>query len=253
MDGAPVRIFVRGAGAFREEAEWPLARAEYVPLYLRKGPSGTLTSLNDGVLSLEQPQPGEESTSYTYPDWEWQNGVVAVGPDGKPDPVRRVLTFTSSPMSEDVEVTGPIVLKLFASSTQIDTQFIVKLADQAPQDEAARARGEQPASTVVSKGWLKASHREKDLARSTEIRPYYTHANPQPLTPGEVYEFDIEVLPCSYLFRQGHRIRLEIVNSDSPMTDFVFAHPYHPTQIGSDTIHHDERHASRLLLPVVGR
>ena len=179
------------------------------------------------------------------------NGVVANGPDGRPDPVRRVLTFTSAPLTADIEVTGPIVLKLYASSDQIDTRFIVKLADQYPQDEAARAKGEQPAFTNVSKGWLKASHREKDAERSTDIRPFYTHTNPQPLTPGEIYEFDVEVLPVSYVFRKGHRIRLEIANGDSPLTDAVFTHPYHPTLIGTDTIHHNAVHASRILLPVV--
>jgi predicted acyl esterase len=250
MDEAPVRIFVRGTNAFRAEKEWPLRRARYVPFYLRQGPSQSVTSLNDGGLSAARPAADETATSYNYPDWEWRNGVVAFV-DGKPDPVRRVLTFTTEPLAADLEVTGPIVLKLFASSDQVDTQFIVKLADQHPQNAAARAKGEQPGSTNVSKGWLKASHREKDEARSTELRPFYTHTNPQPLTPGEIYQFDVEVLPVSYVFKQGHRIRLEIVNGDSSLTDAVFNHPYHPTQIGRDTIHHDGAHASCLLLPVV--
>lgn len=251
MDEPPVRLFVRGANMWREEAEWPLARATYVPLHLRQGPSGSVTSLNDGRLSIDPPAADEGATSYTYPDWEWVSGVVANGPNGRPDPVRRVLTFTSAPLTSDIEVTGPIVLKLYASSDQIDTRFIVKLADQYPQDEAALASGTQPAFTNVSKGWLKASHREKDAERSTDLRPFYTHANPQPLTPGEIYEFDIEVLPVSYVFRKGHRIRLEIANGDSPVTDAVFTHPYHPTLIGTDTIHHNAAHASRILLPVV--
>ena len=178
--------------------------------------------------------------------------MVANGPNGRPDPVRRVLTFTSAPLTSDIEVTGPIVLKLYASSDQIDTRFIVKLADQYPQDEAARAKGEQPAFTNVSKGWLKASHREKDEARSTPTRPFYTHRNPQPLKPGEIYAFDIEVLPIAYVFKKGHRIRLELANGDSPATDGVFSHPYHPTQMGSDTIHHDTAHASCIMLPVIG-
>jgi uncharacterized protein len=251
MDGSPVRIFVRGTGAFREETEWPLGRATYVPYYLRKGPSGSVTSLNDGGLSTEAPPAAEGGTSYTYPDWEWKNGVVAMDAAGRPDPVRRVLTFASAPLERDLEVTGPIVLKLFAASDQIDTQFIVKLADQHPQDAAARQKSDQPASINVSKGWLKASHREKDLGRSTALRPFYTHANPQPLAPGEIYEYDIEVLPTSYVFKKGHRIRLEIVNGDSPLTDAVFSHPYHPAQVGTDTIHHDAAHASCILLPVV--
>ena len=112
--------------------------------------------------------------------------------------------------------------------------------------------GRQPAFTSVSKGWLKASHREKDPARSKPERPFYTHTNPQPLKPGEIYEFDIEVLPVSYVFKKGHRIRFELANSDSPATDGVFSHPYHPTQMGIDTIHHDAGHASCIMLPVVG-
>ena len=182
------------------------------------------------------------------------NGPTAwsrIGPDGRPDPVRRVLTFTSAPLASDMEITGPIVLELHASSDQIDTRFIVKLADQAPQEEAARAKGAQPAFTNVSKGWLQASHREKDPARTTELRPFYTHTNPQPLTPGEIYRFDIEMLPIAYLFKKGHRIRLEIANGDSPLTDAVFTHPYPPTAIGTDTIHHDPMHPSCLLLPLV--
>jgi putative CocE/NonD family hydrolase len=251
MEGPPARLYVRGANQWREEDEWPLPRVVYTPYYLRKGPSGSVTSLNDGGLAIEPPDEGEGGTSYTYPDWQWTNGVVATGPDGRPDPVRRVLTFTSAPLPQEVEVIGPIVLKLYASSDQIDTRFIVKLADQHPQDDAARSKGVQPGSTNVSKGWLKASHRERDTTRSTDLRPFYTHANPQPLTPGEIYRFDIEVLPCAYVFKRGHRIRLEIVNGDSSLTDAVFTHPYHPTLIGTDTIHHDAAHASCILLPVV--
>jgi len=251
MGGAPVRLFVRGIDRWREEKEWPFPRATYMSYFLRKGPSGSVTSLNDGGLSTEPPPADEAATSYGYPDWQWMNGVVVTGPDGRPDPVRRVLTFTSPALEADLEVTGPIVLELYASSDQIDTRFIVKLADQHPQDEASRAKDAQPAFTNVSKGWLLASHREKDPARSTELRPFYTHANPQPLVPGEIYRFDIEVLPVAYVFKRGHRIRLEIVNGDSALTDAVFTHPYPPTAIGTDTIHHGAAHASRLRLPVV--
>jgi putative CocE/NonD family hydrolase len=251
MEAEPVRVFVRGANVWRAEETWP-PKATTVPYYLRKGPSGSVTSMNDGGLSTDKPNADEPATSYTYPDWEWVNGVAIIGPDGRVDPVRRVLTFTSAPLERDLDVTGPIVLKLFASSTAIDTQFIVKLTDQHPQDETARKSGAQPSFTPVSKGWLKASHREKDEKRSTPTRPFYTHTNPQPLTPGEVYEFDIEVLPISYVFKKGHRLRFELANSDSPATDGVFSHPYHPTQMGTDTIHHDAAHASCLMLPVVG-
>jgi putative CocE/NonD family hydrolase len=250
MESEPVRVFVRGADKWRAQQEWPPRDTTVVPYYLRRGPSGSLTSLNDGGLSVEKPAADETPTPYTYPDWQWVNGVAVVAPDGRVDPVRRVLTFTSAPLDADLEIAGPIVLELFAASTAIDTQFIVKLTDQHPQDAAARQRSEQPGYTPVSKGWLKASHREKDPQRSAPMRPFYTHANPQPLTPGEIYKFEIEVLPVCYVFKQGHRIRLELANSDSPATDGVFSHPYHPSQMGTDTIHHDAVQASCLLLPV---
>jgi uncharacterized protein len=251
MESEPVKIFVRGANVWRAQEEWPPKNAVITPYYLRKGPSDSVTSLNDGGLSAEEPAADEVPTSYTYPDWQWVNGVAVIGPDGRVDPPRRVLTFTSAPLTADLEVTGPIVLKLIAASSAIDTQFIVKLTDQHPQDAAARAKGDQPGFTPVSKGWLKASHREKDPQRSTPTRPFYTHTNPQPLTPGEIYEFDIEVLPISYVFKQGHRIRLELANGDSPATDGVFSHPYHPSLMGTDTIYHDGARASCLLLPVI--
>jgi putative CocE/NonD family hydrolase len=252
MDGAPVKLYVRGANVWRTEEEWPPRRARYVAYFLRKGPSNSVASLNDDALSTEPPSADEPATSYTYPDWQWVHGVAVIGPDGRVDAVRRVLTFTTAPLEADVDVTGPIVLKLYASSTAIDTRFIVKLSDVHPQDEAARAKGEQPPFTPVSKGWLQASHREKDPQRSTPTRPFYTHANPQPITPGEIYAFDIEVLPVSYVFKQGHRIRLELANGDHAATDSVFVHPYHQTLIGTDTIHHDATHASCIILPVVG-
>ena len=250
MDSEPVKFFVRGADAWRAEEEWP-PQATPVAYYLRQGPSGSVTSLNDGALSTNTPSATEAPTSYTYPDWQWVNGTAVIGADGRIDPARRVLTFTSAPLAADLEAIGPIVLKLYAASTAIDTQFVVKLTDQHPQDAAAHAAGEQPAFTPVSKGWLKASHREKDAARSTPQRPFYTHLNPQPLTPGEIYQFDIEVLPIAYVFKKGHRIRLELANGDSPATDGVFNHPYHPSLMGTDTIYHDGAHASALILPVM--
>ena len=250
MDSEPVKFFVRGADAWRAEEEWP-PQATPVAYYLRQGPSGSVTSLNDGALSTNTPSATEAPTSYTYPDWQWVNGTAVIGADGRVDPARRVLTFTSAPLAADLEAIGPIVLKLYAASTAIDTQFIVKLTDQHPQNAAARAAGEQPAFTPVSKGWLKASHREKDAARSTPQRPFYTHLNPQPLTPGEIYQFDIEVLPIAYVFKKGHRVRLELANGDSPATDGVFNHPYHPSLMGTDTIYHDGAHASALILPVM--
>jgi hypothetical protein len=71
------------------------------------------------------------------------------------------------------------------------------------------------------------------------------------LTPNRVYEFTIAVMPTAYRFKRGSRIRLELANGDSSVTEVHFSHPYTPDKVGRDIIHHDARHPSRLLLPVM--
>ena len=250
---APVEYFVRGANVFKTADTWPPAGVQYKSWYLSGEKSGSLTSLNDGGLSLAS-NSSLEKTSYSYPNPGWVSGVVGFGPSGPPvfDPVRRVLTFTTAPLEKDLEIAGPIKLVLYASSTRNDTDFIVKLSEQYPQSGEERAKGINPAGQLVSKGWLRASHRALDAERSTEMEPYRSHLNPEPIKPGEVYKFEISVEPNAFLFRKGNRIRLEIVNGDSPITDVLWTHYYQPDKIGQDTIYHDARHPSVLILPVMG-
>lgn len=245
-----VRLYVTGRDEWRDEAAWPVKGARYRSLYLSRKTSKSVTSLNDGSLSADAPKPNGGSTSYDYPNPGWTRGTVAMGPQG-PDPLRGALTFTTDPLEKDMEIAGPIVLELYASSTCTDADFFIKLSDQRPQEAEERAVGRQPAATVVSKGWLRASHREKDEANSTKYRPFYTHASPQPIEPGEVYKFEIEVMPCAHRFRAGHRIRLEILNGDSLFTDGLFTHQYLYYKVGTDTFWHNAKYPSRLLLPVV--
>lgn len=245
-----VRVEVRGRGATREYPDWPPADSEMRAFHLAAGPSKSVTSINDGALAAKSAR-GPASTRFRYPDPQWKLGVAGIGPQG-PDPVRRVLTFTGVPLTEDLEVVGRVVLELHVSSTSTDTDFFVRVADQFPQAPEERAQGRQPASIMVTKGWLRASHREKDAAKSRPDRPWYTHANPQPIEPGKIYKYEIELMPCAYLFKQGHRIRLEIVNGDTALTETpFFVHQYQWYKVGVDTIHHDAARPSRLLLPVV--
>ena len=246
-----VEYAVRGAGAMRQSETWPPKGVRYTAWHLTAEQSESVTSLNDGGLTLAPPQ-GQEATTYNYPVPGWVAGVVGFGPNGPPafDPARRVLTFTTTPLEHDLEIAGPIKLVLYASSTARDTDFFIKLCDQFPQSAEDRARLANPAFEVVTRGWLRASHRALDPARSTEMVPYHTHRDPQPLTPGEVYRFEISLEPQAYRFKAGHRIRLEIVNGDSPATEALWSHYYRPDKIGADTIHHDARHLSQLILPV---
>jgi len=248
-----VEYFVRGANVFRTSDTWPPAGVRYRSWHLHAGPSGSVTSLNDGVLSVSAPS-GAESTSYSYPDPEWVSGVVGFGPTGPAggfDAARRVLTFTTAPLEKDLEIAGPIKLVLYASSTRNDTDFIVKLSEQSPQSPGDRGKGLNPASQVVTKGWLRASHRALDEKHSTEMEPYHLHTRPKPIKPGGVYKFDISVEPNAYRFKQGNRIRLELANGDSPVTDVLWTHYYQPDKIGQDTIWHSAKYPSSLVLPVM--
>jgi len=249
---AAVEYFVRGANVFRTSDKWPPTGVQYKAWHLQAGPSGSVTSLNDGVLSAS-PSTGEEKTSYSYPNPGWVTGVVGFGPSGPPnfDPVRRVLTFTTAPLEQDLEIAGPIKLVLYASSTRNDTDFIVKLSEQFPQSPEDRGKGLNPGSQVVTKGWLRASHRALDEKHSTEMEPYHLHTRAEPLKPGGVYRFDISVEPNAFRFKQGNRIRLELANGDSAVTDLLWTHYYQPDKIGQDTIWHSAKYPSSLVLPVM--
>lgn len=252
LDRPPVEYALRGSNTMRSADTWPPAGVRYRHWYLRREPSGSVTSLNDGSLSTSH---GEGSTSYDYPNPGWVAGVVGFGPTGPAggfDPVRRVLTFTTTPLSNDLEICGPIKLVIYAASTCRDTDFFVKLTDQFPQPTEDRSKGLNPGGELVTRGWLRASHRELDPARSTEMEPYHSHAAPESLAPGQVYRFEISLEPMAYLFKAGHRIRLEIVNGDSPVTEVLWTHYYRPDKIGQDTIYHSAQYPSMLTLPVMG-
>ena len=222
----------------------------YVTWHLSGAKSGSVTSLNDGALSRDKAA-GEDKTSYTYPNPGWMMGVVGFGPNNAPDPARRVLTFTTAPLEADLEIAGPIKLTLYASSTRNDMDFFVKLSEQMPQSAEDRGKTLNPASFWITKGWLRASHRALDPQKSTEMEPYHTHSDPQPIEPGKVYRFDISVEPMAHRFKKGNRMRLEIVNGDSVVTDVLWTHYYIPSKIGTDTIHHSAEHPSALILPVM--
>jgi putative CocE/NonD family hydrolase len=248
----PVEYQVRGNNATRTAQEWPPENTKYVSWFLGDGNSGSVTSLNDGSLS-ENPAQGRETTSYTYPNPGWVAGVVGFGPTGPAsgfDPARRVLTFTTAPLDKDLEIAGPIKLVLYASSTAKDTDFIVKLTDQFPQAAEDRAKGINPFGEVVTRGWLRASHQQLDESRSTEHVPYHTHHDPQSLVPNKIYRFDISLEPNAYCFKAGHRIRLEIANGDSPVTEALWPHYYTPDKRGTDSFAHSANYPSHLVLPV---
>ena len=251
VDEPDVRYVVLGANKVRSGDSWPPKGVTYTSFYLGKGPSGSVTSLNDGALNRAAPGSDGGETLFEYPHAEWTNGVVGRSPQGGWDPVRRVNTFVTAPLNEAVEVAGPVKLVLYASSMNKDTDFIIKLSEQMAQSDEDRKKGIQPRSTIVTKGWLRASHRRIDEAAAMENAPWYTHDKVEPLEPGKVYKFEIAVMPTAYQFKKGSRIRLEIANGDSPVTEGIFSHFYTPDKIGRDTYVHNAQYPSALILPLV--
>jgi predicted acyl esterase len=246
-----VEYVVKNTGVTRTFDQWPPPGVERRTFFLSSAPSGSVSSLNDGSLAAAAPAADGGATTYSYPQPSWTFGVVAVGPEG-PDPVRAVNTFTTPPLDADIEIAGSGALFVHLSTSGTDTDLLVKVSEVMAQPPAERATGKQPRYTIVTKGWLRASHSfERHAQLDSPEMAYYSHEHPTPLTPGTIYELEVPLQPMAYRFRKGNRIRLEIANGDSQLTDGLFAHAYRPDKVGADTFHHDAAHPSRLVLPVL--
>jgi len=263
----PVRLFVMGGGdahktpegrlfvggAWREEREWPLARTVYTPYYLHA----------DGTLSSELPGASSTPTRYSF---DPRNPVPTIGgnvssegvlmPRGAQDqrcypehwlckntlPLsarQDVVVFQTPPLERDVEVTGRLVVKLWAASNAPDTDFTAKLIDVYPPSR------DFPSGVDLNIGdsIVRARYRESlTTAKMLEAD-----------RPGE---FTIEMYPTSLVFRRGHRIRLDVSSSNFPRFD-VNPNTGEPLnrnrrwRIADNTVYHDAQHPSRIILPII--
>ncbi len=243
-DESPVRVFVMGANQWREADSWPIEGTEFRSYYLSSLGEANSRKGN-GALETEQPGEATDADSFTYdpenpvpsrgghscctPD------VAPVGPYDQAEIEDRadVLIYSTPPLEEEVEVTGPVEMVLYARSTAPDTDFTAKLVDVHPDGKAYN----------ISNGIIRASSRE-----GLEKRV--------PIEPGEVYEYRIAMQPTSNLFKEGHRIRLEVSSSNFPHyarnlntgAEFGFSADM---QTARQTILHDPEHHSRIILPIV--
>jgi predicted acyl esterase len=245
-----VEYEVHNTRAVRSFDSWPPPGARPMRFYLGKGPTGSVTSLNDGALGTSPPGADGGSTTYSYPQPSWTMGHVTFGREG-PDPARAVLTFASQPLTADVEIAGHGKLVVYASSTRNDMDVIVKVSEQFQQAPEERAKGIQPRFQLVCRGWHRASHMDRDPRFNSDDIPYYTHEKSTPLTPGKVYKLEIALMPSAYRFKAGNRIRIDIACVDAQLTDPLTVHFYRPDKIGADTFYHDADHPSQLMLPVL--
>jgi len=226
MGEPEVAIFDTGTRVWRYENEYPLARTEWRKFYLRASPGET----NRGSLS-ESPPGDEPPDRYRLPE------SLALLVAGKP-----VLAYTSAALDADLRLQGPLGLMLHAASSAIDTAWFAKVMDLGPDGSAV----------MVSKGHLKASFRALDPARSAPGQPFHPFERQELLEPGRVYEFQIELAPLFHTFRAGHRLQLQIASED-----IQYSNPLRQIDVQllpwpvENSIHHDARRASHLLLPVV--
>jgi uncharacterized protein len=241
---APVKIFVMGANTWREEQEWPLARTEWTEWYLSSGGNAN-TLQGDGQLSPVKPGANAANDIYRY---DPANPVPTMGGcnccnpevvpwgvfDQRPVEMRNdVLVYTSAPLDHDLEVTGPIKVRLFAATDGTDTDFTAKLIDVAPDgtawnlcDGIVRARfrdGRGPSRLVV---------------------------------PDQIEEYTIDCWVTSNLFKAGHSIRVEISSSNFPRFDrnLNTGKPIADDaggRIATNRVYHDDAHPSHVLLPVI--
>ena len=239
LDEPPVRLFVMGQNRWRDEGEWPLARTRYTRYYLHS--DGDANSRH-GSGSLSENPPGQEPPdSFRYDPHDpvpTRRGNTLIIPYGAADQRevedrRDVLVYTSDPLPEDLEVTGPVKVRLFAASSARDTDFTAKLVDVRPSGY----------SQNLQDGIIRARFRA-----SSE--------HPSPITPGQVHAYTIDLWATSHVFAAGHRIRVEISSSNFPRFD---RNPNTGAPLGQNsrleiahqTVHHSNAHPSHILLPVI--
>jgi putative CocE/NonD family hydrolase len=239
----PARIFIMGANRWRDEQEWPLSRAHPTPFYLSSG--GRANTLN-GDGRLQRSAPGKQKPDQFVYDPKnpvpTEGGAVCCNPkvlpwgprdqravEARPD----VLVYTSAPLKRPMEVTGPIRVVLYVSTSQPDTDFTAKLVDVFPSGEARN----------LTDGILRLRYRE-----SLE--------KPMLARPGEVYPIMIDAGVTSNQFAKGHRIRLEISSSNFPRFD---RNPNTGRPVADEkqlrraaqTVSHERGCASHVILPVI--
>ncbi len=246
LNEAPIKLFVMGANVWRDEQEWPLARAVETHYYLHSnGRANTLDG--DGYLTTDMPDVEEPSSDHY--DYDPANpvttrgGALLMSPEYRAGPFDQrptegrddVLVYTSGELKEDLEVTGPIKVHLWAVSSAPDTDFVARLVNVHPEGYAQN----------LTDGIIRARYRNFERGEAPSL-----------IEPGTAYEYEIDLWATSNVFKAGHRIRLDVTSSNFPRWD---RNPNTGHDFGADsdmkvahqTILHDREHPSYVVLPIV--
>jgi putative CocE/NonD family hydrolase len=232
MDEPPIKYYCLEADEWRWANEWPPEEVQYVNYYLHE----------DGVLSTDSSTGCEEPDTYTYDSMDpvitrgGANLMLSSGSiDQTPVVLGRddILTYTGSPLTEGVEVAGPLTVVLSASSDCLDTDFTAKVIDVHPTGELM----------LVADGIIRARYRD-------------SMATPELMEPGEVYTITFDIGNIDYLFGAGHSVRLDISSSNFPKYDRNLntggvLYKESTWVVAENTIYHDACNPSYIMLPVV--
>jgi uncharacterized protein len=225
----PIKLAIRQGSdqyVWRYEYEWPLARTMWTAYYL---------NVNDQSLSKDQPrQPGQ--TSY----------------QAEPEAETASVRFSTAPFEQETEITGPMKLKLWVSSSGDDMDLFVILHHLDANNEEITYMGQMGHEISGAYGWLRLSHRKLDLERSRPYRPFHSHDELQKVNPGQIVPAEVEIWPASLVFHPGQRLVLEIGARDDPkIVPFTHTEKRDRIQTGINTVHAGGEYDSYLLLPVI--
>ena len=255
MDEPPVKLAIRhGADKteWRHEHEWPLKRTRWTKLYFDLSPPAAGQPENAAKLVTANPEktssrnyvcsyPGTMGSSSASSSQVMGGGGIRPGMG---------IALETSPMPEDVEVTGPLAATLWVSSESEDMDLFLTLRHFDAGGNEIMETGQQGAPVPVAKGWLRVSHRELDPELSLPYRPYHKHTRRQYLTPGEIVKVDVEIWPTSMVFKKGHRLRLDVQPRDG-LGSQGYMHYHADYNTGRNTVYAGGDRESYLLLPVI--
>ena len=248
MSEPAIYYYVMGTskkGAWRTSNQWPLANQKLTPFYFGEGKTGSVASTNDGFLQPEPPSHKDAADAYTV-DYSTTSGKYsrwyAVNwPRNYPNMQtndQKALTYTTPPLESNMEVTGHPIVHLWFVTNAPDMDFFVFL------EEVDGSR-----STYLTEGNLRASHRVLSKAPFSNLGlPYHRHykSDLAPIPAGEPIDLVFDLLPISYLFRAGNRIRITVTCADSDNFETPALDPAPKIRLLRDTAH-----ASFVELPII--
>jgi predicted acyl esterase len=257
LEEPPVKLEIRTGGSqksypFRFENEWPLARTQWTKLYLKieREPSSD-EHASEGQLAAAPPR---TEGKLTYSASGMTKAGVASGSSLSTThgaAMRLGVSFETAPMTEATEVTGPLMMNLWVSSTTEDMDVFITLRNIGPDGKDVPEVGQHGQPVPLTKGWLRASHRKLDPERSLPYRPYHPHNERLWLTPGEPVECQIEIWPTCIMLGKGHKLRVDIQPRDG-IGSAPYTHYHADYNSGAqNTIHSGGGKQSYLLLPII--